>query len=130
MGRNDQQLIKSEVSHDGPHHFDMSVVHGIEGPSVCSYATFAHRSWFLVPGLWFSGSGLRLVSRTRNQILQTRSCRLPCPPNLLDSCADSHNKVIYAVAAHGRNLKHLESLSLAMLAKPLYSRCVIQRVHL
>jgi hypothetical protein len=40
----------------------VSVVHRIECPSVCSYATFAHRLrflflvcgfWFLVSGLWF-----------------------------------------------------------------------------
>ena len=74
MGRNDQQLIKSEVSHDGAHHFEMSVVHGIECPSVCCYATFAHH---LCSEFRVQGSGFRvLFHRSNSNARQTRNPEL------------------------------------------------------
>ena len=144
VGRDDQQLIKFEGSHDGAHDLEVSVVHRVESPSVCSYATFAHRFRFLVFGFGFVVlvCSFRFSSHkakrepeshkpeTTNPKLQTRNGHLACLPNLLDPCTHTGNKVIYSVTGDRRYLKHFESAFDAGLTKRLHSPGIIDRVHL
>ena len=120
-GGYEQQLVNIEVPNHCARNFDVTIMYWIKSPSICGYASFAHRLRFLI----LSFPPYDLVAE-----LNTRYCWLGYAPHLLNNLAHPGDQFIDTEAGHRRNLKHPKSALVAESSKTLNALRVIDSVHL